>query len=47
VLFLHYAGTGTNTSFEITEDPQTADTCRQAFETVWELATPAREYQAA
>ena len=27
VLFLHYAGTGTNTSFEITDDPQTASTC--------------------
>lgn len=47
VLFLHYAGTGTNASFEITEDPQIAGTCRQAFETVWELATPASDYQAA
>jgi len=45
VLFLHYAGNGTNTSFEITEDTQTVRTCQQAFETVWDLATPFREYR--
>jgi hypothetical protein len=45
VLFLHYAGHGTNTAFEVTDDPSVARTCREAFETVWKLATPAREYQ--
>ncbi|MGI9002073.1 MAG: DUF6879 family protein [Pseudonocardia sp.] len=44
-LFLHYAGNGTNASFEITETPQTVRTCREAFETVWDLATPFREYR--
>lgn len=45
VLFLHYAGNGTNASFQITENPQTVRTCREAFETVWDLATPLREYR--
>ena len=45
VLFLHYAGSGTNASYEIAEDPQTVRTCRQAFETVWDMATPVRDYR--
>ena len=45
VLFLHYAGNGTNTFFEITEDPQTVRTCREAFEKAWDLATPLRDYR--
>jgi hypothetical protein len=45
VLFLHYAGSGTNTSFEIADDPHTAQSCRQAFETVWNIALPFREYR--
>jgi uncharacterized protein DUF6879 len=45
VLFLHYAGNGTNASFETTNDPRTVRTCRQAFETVWDLATPFRDYR--
>ena len=45
VMFLHYAGTGTNTAFEITDDPQTARACREAFSSVWELATPFGEYR--
>ena len=45
VLFLHYAGGGTNTAFETTTDPDTVRTCRQAFETVWDLATPVRGYR--
>ena len=45
VLFLHYAGNGTNASFEITDDPQTVRTGREAFEVVWNLATPFREYR--
>jgi len=45
VLFLHYAGGGTNTSFEITEHPPTVHACRQAFQAVWNLAPPFREYR--
>lgn len=45
VLFLHYAGNGTNTAFEVTDDPQTVRTCREAFEAVWSLATPFRDYR--
>jgi hypothetical protein len=45
VLFLHYAGNGTNASFEITDDSQTAQACRLAFETVWDLATPLRDFR--
>jgi len=45
VLFLHYAGDGTNTSFMTTDDPTTVEACRQAFETVWTLAIPACDYR--
>lgn len=45
VLFLHYAGDGTNTAFEVTDDPQLVKVCRDAFETVWKLAVPLREYR--
>jgi hypothetical protein len=45
VLFLHYAGDGNNVAFETTDDPQTVQTCRQAFETVWDLTTPFRDYR--
>jgi hypothetical protein len=44
VLFLHYAGSGTNTSFETSDDLHTVQSCRQAFETVWNVALPFREY---
>lgn len=47
VVFLHYAGNGTNSSFQITENPQTVRDCREAFETVWGLATPFRDYRPA
>jgi hypothetical protein len=40
VLFLHYAGDGTNTSFEVTQDPRTVRACVDAFEDVWKLTTP-------
>jgi hypothetical protein len=43
VLFLHYAGHGTNTAFEVTDDPHTVRTCRDAFEAVWRLAIPFRD----
>jgi hypothetical protein len=36
-LFLHYAGSGTNASFEITKDPRIVQTCVTAFENVWDL----------
>ncbi|OLB78284.1 MAG: hypothetical protein AUI14_13700 [Actinobacteria bacterium 13_2_20CM_2_71_6] len=45
VLFLHYAGSGLNTAFEITEDPQIVQTCRDAFEAVWDLAVPFSDYR--
>ena len=45
VLFLHYAGSGLNTAYEVTDDPDTVRTCRDAFETVWRLATPVGEYR--
>jgi len=45
VLFLHYAGNGTNAAFETTDDPATARTCREAFQAVWDLATPFRDYR--
>ena len=43
VLFLHYAGNGLNTAFEVTDDPDTVRTCRDAFENVWRLTTPSRD----
>ena len=45
VLFLHYAGSGTNTCFEVTEQPQVVEACRKAFEACWDLATPFRDYR--
>jgi hypothetical protein len=47
VLFLHYAGNGTNASFEISEDPQLVAACADAFEKVWDLGTPFSEYRPA
>jgi hypothetical protein len=29
----------------VTNDPQAVQTCRNAFETVWSLTTPFREYR--
>jgi hypothetical protein len=45
VLFLHYAGSGLNVGFEVTEDPETVRSCSGAFETVWGLAVPFRDYR--
>ena len=45
VLFLHYAGSGANTSFMTTDDPATVAACRSAFEAVWPLAIPACDYR--
>jgi hypothetical protein len=44
-LFLHYAGDGTNASFEITDEPDRVRTCLDAFQAVWTLGTPARDYR--
>ncbi|MGI5128713.1 DUF6879 family protein [Pseudonocardia sp. CA-107938] len=42
-LFLHYAGDGTNTAFEVIDESDIVDSCRRAFETVWKLAVPVAE----
>jgi hypothetical protein len=47
VMFLHYAGNGTNTAFEITDEPQATRACQEAFQSVWQIATPLREYRPA
>jgi hypothetical protein len=44
VMFLHYAGTGINTAFEITDDRHTVQACQAAFESAWQAGTPLREY---
>jgi hypothetical protein len=45
VLFLHYAGSGVNVGFEISDDPAIVRTCREAYEAVWERAIPFRDYR--
>jgi len=47
VMFLHYAGNGTNTAFEITDEPHATRACQEAFESAWHIATPLREYRPA
>lgn len=47
VMFLHYAGNGTNTAFEITDEPQIVNACQETFESVWHRAIPLREYRPA
>ena len=47
VMFLHYAGNGTNTAFEITDEPHATRACQEAFKSVWQIATPLREYRPA
>jgi hypothetical protein len=47
VMFLHYAGNGASTAFEITDEPHAARSCREAFDRVWQLATPLGEYRPA
>lgn len=46
-LFLHYAGDGTNTNFETTDDPAVVTMCRDAFRSVWNLSAPFRDYRPA
>ncbi len=45
VLFLHYAGNGINSSYEVTDDRQVIRRCKDAFEAVWDLAPPFRDYR--
>jgi hypothetical protein len=45
VVFLHYAGTGLNTGFTTTTDPDIVEMCATAFEKVWPLATLHSEYK--
>jgi hypothetical protein len=45
VLFLHYAGDGTNVAFERTDHIPTVQSCAAAFEDVWRLTVPLREYR--
>ena len=44
-LFLHYAGNGTNASFEVTEDVRVVRGCAEAFEAAWARAVPFRDYR--
>ncbi|MEV6065946.1 DUF6879 family protein [Nocardia sp. NPDC052001] len=45
VVFLHYAGNGLATGYSLSTDADDIQLCRKAFETVWKLAIPHREYQ--
>jgi uncharacterized protein DUF6879 len=45
VVFLHYAGNGLATDRVATTDAADIQLCRAAFETVWTLAIPHRDYQ--
>lgn len=44
VVFLHYAGSGLGTAKVTSTDPDDLALCRSAFEVVWKLAIPHREY---
>ncbi|MDX6738606.1 DUF6879 family protein [Actinocorallia sp. A-T 12471] len=44
-VFLHYAGSGLSVGMTATEDPRAIGLCRTAFEAVWGLATPHRDYR--
>jgi hypothetical protein len=46
VIFLHYAGNGTNTDFTTSTDPHDIELCSAAFDSVWPLAIPHYEYHA-
>ncbi|WP_033345449.1 DUF6879 family protein [Catenuloplanes japonicus] len=45
VIFLLYTGDGLNAAFETSTDPGDVALCRSAFEAVWKVAIPHREYQ--
>jgi uncharacterized protein DUF6879 len=45
VVFLHYAGNGLGTAKTTSTDPAEIDLCRSAFDAVWKLSVPHRDYQ--
>jgi hypothetical protein len=45
VVFLHYAGSGLNTALTTSTDPADIARCRTAFEQVWALSIPHRDYK--
>lgn len=45
VRFGYFAGDGTFLEHELSDDPAAARTCAEAFEVVWERATPHAEYR--
>ncbi|SBV00693.1 hypothetical protein YW5DRAFT_01960 [Streptomyces sp. Ncost-T6T-1] len=40
----HFSGDGAVVEDEISDEPAVAELCRSAFETVWQLATPHRQF---
>lgn len=44
VVFLHYAGDGTATAKITSTSPDDVRLCRSAFDAVWELSVPHRDY---
>lgn len=47
VRFGYFAGDGEFLEHELTDDPETARTCAEAFERVWEVSTPHADYRPA
>jgi hypothetical protein len=47
VAFHHYAGNGASTGFTTSTDPGDIELCTSAFEAVWKLAIPHRDYRPA
>ncbi|MFF0488046.1 DUF6879 family protein [Nocardia sp. NPDC003482] len=45
VVWNHFAGNGSWAGNEIVHDPRVVRACREAFESVWEAATPHNEYR--
>jgi uncharacterized protein DUF6879 len=45
VVFLHYAGSGLNTSFTTTTDRAVVEMCSTAFKKVWALSIPHSDYK--
>jgi hypothetical protein len=45
VVFLLYAGSGLSTDIVTSTDPADLGLCRSAFDAVWKLSTPQREYK--
>lgn len=45
VVFLHYAGSGLNTSFTTTDDQAIVEMCATAFERIWALSVRHSDYK--